>query len=170
MAMTPHLVSVSRYPATLSILGVFAGMLLTSTMAQEAAPHDPPAGTYDHTSISCGSGTTTVAGRVIYRTVGGEIRPLTAVRFTLSTHGTVHCSPKPVHVPLRQDSQGRFSLPVTLWSDSIEYYKGEQLVSSRSVDDKGTLLLKAKGCEPITVEFDDAWVAHDLEMSCPQKQ
>lgn len=126
--MTPRLVHASLLMANLAIAGVGTATLPTSPDAQEAPPRDPPPGTYDHMSISCGSATRTVAGRVVYRAVTGELRPLRGVRFTLSTHGTVHCSPTPARVKVRRNSAARFSLPVILWSDSIDYYQGDHKV------------------------------------------
>lgn len=163
-------VSASLLIASLAIAAVSTATLPTSTDAAETLPRDPAPGTYDHMSISCGSAITTVAGRVVYRAVTSEFRPLRGVRFTLSTHGTVHCSPTPARVKVRQDRAARFSLPLILWSDSIDYYQGKLRVLSRSVDDKGTMLLEADNCEAMTVEIDDAWTEHDLEMSCPGRQ
>lgn len=132
-----------------------------------ASGTEPTPGTYDRLSIACGSSTVWFAGRVVYRSNHGELLPVRRARFTLSTHGTVHCHHEPEMVPVRQHRNGKFTYPVELWSDLIFYYKGDTKLSARAVDDTGTMLIQADGCEDLTVHFDDTWSEHDLEMKCP---
>lgn len=152
------------------LLGFLSRAWSQTLLATEPAlPRGKPTGGYDHITFACGSGSTIVAGRVVYTDRAGIIRPLHGVRFILSTHGTVHCSPEPARVRVRQDKEGRFSFPVTLWSDSIGYFQGERQVAWDDVEDTATVTLNARGCNDLTIQVDDQWKERDLEMACSKR-
>jgi len=136
-------------------------------LAGEAA--EPAPGTYDHLSISCGSALATVTGRVVFRDDDGALRPIKDVRFTITSHGTVHASHEKVQDRVRVDKQGQFSFALVLWSDTLEYLQGDKSVASRDVDDKGTVLLQASGCQDRVLDFSRDLQAGDVEMVCPDR-
>jgi hypothetical protein len=133
-------------------------------LASDAA--EPAPGTYDHLSISCGSALATVTGRVVFRDDDGALRPIKDIRFTITSHGTVHASHEKVQDRVRVDKQGRFLLALVLWSDTLEYFQGDKRVASRDVDDKGSVLLHAWGCQDRVLEFSRDLQAGDIEMVC----
>jgi hypothetical protein len=129
----------------------------------------PRAGEYDHVNISCGTALypdPLFVGRVVRRTLGGELVPVLGVTALLETHGTVHATPTATPITIEQDNNGRFTYRLTLWSDTLVYYKGEVAVGWEDVDDVATLTLHASGCEPLRVKYTGPGKENLIEMRC----
>jgi hypothetical protein len=91
---------------------------------------------------------------------------LFGVTALLETHGTVHASPTPTPIAIEQDNNGRFTYRLTLWSDTLVYYKGDVAVGWEDVDDTAAITLHATGCDPLHVKFTEPGEERLLEMYC----
>jgi hypothetical protein len=129
----------------------------------------PRAGEYDHVNISCRTALypePLFVGRVVRHTQGGELVPVLGVTALLETHGTVHATPAPTPITIAQDSNGRFTYRLTIWSDTLVYYRGEVAVGWEGVEDVATLTLHAPGCEPLSVTYTESGEENLIEMRC----
>ena len=129
----------------------------------------PQAGEYDRINLTCGTALypdPLFVGRVVWRTPSGELVPLLGVTALLETHGTAHASPTPTPITIEQDDNGRFAYRLTLWSDTLVYYKDDVAVGWEDIDDTATLTLHSSGCEPLRVKFTTPDEEHLLEMRC----
>ncbi len=155
--------------ATMMLACATGSTIVTSPFVPDGTPRGKPEGGYDRVATSCMttlSPEAVLVARVVRRGPGGQLIPVLGVTALLETHGTVHANPTAKPISIDQDGNGRFTYPLTLWSDTVVYYRGDLAVGWEEVEDTAILTLQALGCEPLRLQFTEPGEERTLELQC----
>ena len=118
-------------------------------------------------SISCGTYYFNVAGRVVFAAPGGALAPLrNAMFFEVENpaHG-VDAEPRELKVKTTRSGEFRFQAFVSATSYSKSCPDGQ--VRTRDLYIPTFFLLRARGCDDLTIRVEKDWNPGTIVMQCP---
>jgi hypothetical protein len=150
-----------------ALLFAAPGSVMCGDTAAQQAPTPNDCSSSRVESISCGSYYFDVAGRVVFTSPDGTLVPVRAARFFDAEDPARGVDAEPRDMKVKTTRSGEFRFQAFVSTSSRSKPCPNDQVQTREVYLPSFYLLRARGCEDLTIRVEKDWNPGTIVMNCP---